>query len=335
MTPAFCEDLIASPDVAIPIKRARRRWGSTLDALQARGVVQVVEPREYDMWLDNACGGCERELIREDGKWLAICQIGWCEHAEVDARRARVLGKALARTLAAACGLPPDAQQSGEIWTLGERRVGRSTVLFLWCPLPHRIESLHVDRIVDDRAPNAMVVLCPHQRVARPHRRRCGTRVVWLALDQVWTTPQRLDLAELWLRFRLGGPDLLWPRFDLVVDAHRLLWGGRWVTLSRNPQHRTLVDELLRAGDGFATRGDLLPVLFPDEFTNRGRMLSDPTKLDRRLRQLVSRVNAHVGAHPDGRALIGNLRARSDIEGGYRIEVDSDRRFILEENPHV
>ena len=96
-----------------------------------------------------------------------------------------------------------------------------------------------------------------------------------------------------------------------------------------------LVQALLDAGDNYATRGELLPVLFPDEFTNRGRVLTDPTKLDRRLRQLVSRVNAHVGQHPDGRPLIGNLRARSDVEGGYRIEVDPDRRFILQEDRHV
>lgn len=334
MSPAFCEDLIGGANVVLSAERARQRWGSTLDELEQRGLVQLVAAREHDLWLDNACGGCDRELLDENGRWLAICASGFCEPVEVDPRRAHVLSDAVAHALARACGVEPVAT-GGDLCVLGERRVGRHGLLYVWCPRPRRVDPVHLDRVVDDHAPDALVVLAPHQRVARVHRRRGSTRILWFGLDDVWTCPDHLELSELWLRFRLGAPDLLWPRYDLVVDDTRMLWGGRWVSVSRNPQHQVLVQALLDAGDNYATRGELLPVLFPDEFTNRGRVLTDPTKLDRRLRQLVSRVNAHVGQHPDGRSLIGNLRARSDVEGGYRIEIDPDRRFILQEDRHV
>ncbi len=333
MSPAFCADLCAGPELVMPIVRAQQRWGSALDVLEARGLVQLVAAREHDLWFDNACGGCDRELLREGERWLAICRTGFCQPDEVDPRRARVLAHAVTLALAAACGVEPGPLDA-EFCVLGQRRIGGDGLLFAWCPRPSRVDPVRLDRLVDDHAPEALVVLAPIRSVAPPVRRRGRTRILGLGLADVWTHPDRLDLSELWLRFRLGSPDLLWPRYDLVVDGTRLLWGGRWVSVGRNPQHQALVQALLDAGDNYATRGDLLPVLFPDEFTNRGRVLTDPTKLDRRLRQLVSRLNAHAGAHPDGRSLVGNLRARSEVEGGYRIEVARDRRFTLQEDRH-
>jgi hypothetical protein len=206
---------------------------------------------------------------------------------------------------------------------------------FTWCHRPRKLDLTKVERLVEDTSPDALVVLVPARRsLDRVVPSRMGrTRIFWLPLEEVLTLEHidRVDLSELWLRFGLGTIELLWPRYDLVLDDAKALWGGRWVELGRNPQHRLLVDSLLAANGLYVSRGDLLPTLFPDEFTNRGRMLSDPGKLDRRLRQLVSRVNAHFGPHPDGRALIGNLRARSDIDGGYRIEVDPHRFYTPQE----
>ncbi|MCB9694501.1 MAG: hypothetical protein H6736_22045 [Alphaproteobacteria bacterium] len=327
---AFCEDLAIGPWLSLPVVQAERRWGVALDRLRDAGVLRVRGPREGESFPCGVDGepGCARELVLEGDAWLAVCgsDSPYCEPEAVDARFADLSEAGLLAFLARVCGVEGPPVGEGLV-DLGTRRVGPHTLGFAWAHRPQTLDLTKVERLVEASVPNALVVLVPARRsLQRVVPARLGrTRVLWLPLDEVIEDPDRLDLAELWLRFGLGSIELLWPRFDLVLDGPMALWGGRWVELARNPQHRLLVDTLLAAHGQYVSRADLLPTLFPDEFTNRGRMLSDPGKLDRRLRQLVSRVNAHFGAHPDGRALIGNLRGRSDLDGGYRIEVDPDR----------
>lgn len=333
----FYRDLASTPTLAVPIDEARSRWTDALPRLEAAGVVQTVAAREFDAW-PHRCPGCDCELVREGEAMLALCASDHCEPYEVDARRAQVLPERVEAWLAGACGVAT-IDAGDPITVLGTRRIGAHAVAFVWCRRAARVESVHVERVADDLAPDALVVLVAHRLALRPGRicRRGRTRVFWLGLDDVFDRPELgvLDLSELWLRFDIGTVELLWPRYDLVLESDRAMWAGTWVELARNPLYRVLLDLLLDSADGYVARGDLLPALFPDEFTNRGRTLTDPTKLDRRLRQLVSRVNAHFGAHADGRLLIGNLRARSDVDGGYRIEVARDRIHVSKEVSHV
>jgi hypothetical protein len=336
MMAAFYQDLASSPDLALPIAQARQRWSAALDLATDAGIVQIVAARVDDGW-PYRCPGCPCELILEAGTMLAVCGEEFCEPAEVDARLVRVVPDLLQQFVAAACGVGP-VDRGRPLTRLGARRVGNHEVAFVWAGRPHAVDEAHVAFLVDEEGPDVLVVLIAHRQrlpVGRT-RRRGRTRVFWLGLDDVLSQPSvGLDLSELWLRFRVGAVELLWPRFDLVLETTRALWAGKWIELARHPLHHVLLGALLDAGDAYIARGDLLPVLFPDEFTNRGRVLTDPTKLDRRLRQLVSRVNAHFGVHPDGRLLIGNLRARSDIDGGYRIEVARDRIHVSKEFSHV
>lgn len=144
--------------------------------------------------------------------------------------------------------------------------------------------------------------------------------MLWMALSEVLDEVRlRVDLADVRERHGIGGLDLLWPRFTLALDDRYALWHGTLHDLGRTPAQLALLAELGNQAGVFVPRSELLPALFPDEFTNRGRCRTDPLKLDRRLRQLVSRVNGAMGEGPDGQPPIENLRARADTDGGYRI----------------
>jgi hypothetical protein len=207
-----------------------------------------------------------------------------------------------------------------ELTVLGERRSGADDVLVLWARHTRVEDELAL--LLEDRRPRVAVVLLAHRRQLQtlvPARLR-GIPVVWLALSETLDDRTlRVDLADVRARYGRGGLDVLWPRFSLAIDDRYALWHGVQHDLGRAPAQLALLGELGKQTGAFVSRSDLLPALFPDEFTNRGRCRTDPLKLDRRLRQLVSRLNTAVGEGPDGQLPIENLRARADTDGGYRL----------------
>lgn len=331
----FLADLSRFPVLGGPSAWATARWPS-FAYLTDKGLLQRVPALEDEPWPCDAPahGGCSRELTREGETWLAVCTCGspWAaEPEEVEPERVRLLERRWVAFVARACGLEA-APEPTDLTVLGERQEGRHTVLYLWVRHLPSLAPATLALLVEDRRPDAVVALVPSRRLLQqvvPSRLR-GSRLVWLALDEVFDVEtERVDLADLRVRFGIGGLDLLWPRYQLALDDTTALWCGVSHDLGRAPARLDLLRELGRDPGAFVARSDLLPRLFPDEFTNRGRARTDLVKLDRRLRQLVSRLTAQLGPGPDGAPLVENLRGRSDTDGGYRLALAPDRFFDL------
>ncbi|MFT7519567.1 MAG: hypothetical protein ACI9MC_001709, partial [Kiritimatiellia bacterium] len=164
-------------------------------------------------------------------------------------------------------------------------------------------------------------------------------QVLWLSLDQVIDLHTgSADLSELPIRLQLAGAnlgELLWPRFALVVDPveQRFYYAGQALDIERRPRLVELLRILAARPNQWVCRRDLVLGLYPDEITNRGKLLTDPGKIERRLRQLVSDLGKAFKA-VDSRGLptnpIENLRARSDLEGGYRLGLPPRQVFICD-----
>jgi len=319
----FLEDLAQHPDRVGRKDWAEQRWPSFASWVD-RGVVQVHVAREFDLWPCEAPAttDCMRELVVEEGDWTAVCACDSQfagEPERIDPQRFVIREARWVEWLATAAGVTTPGPVR-ELTPLGERRSGADSVLVLWAR--HTRVERELALLLEDHRPRAAVVLLAHRRQLQtlvPARLR-GIPVVWLALSEVLHEPTlRVDLAEVRERHGVGGLDLLWPRFALALDDRYALWHGTQHDLGRTPAQLALLAELGTQAGVFVPRSELLPALFPDEFTNRGRCRTDPLKLDRRLRQLVSRVNAGMGEGPEGRLPIENLRARADTDGGYRI----------------
>ena len=158
--------------------------------------------------------------------------------------------------------------------------------------------------------------------------------VHWLALDQIVDLQAgKADLSELAFALQLTGEELallLWPRFHLVIDRQGTpYYGGVRVNVDRSAKLGQLLGILAARPGEWVSRRELLTALYPEEVTNRGRWLTDPEKLDRRLRQLVSALGKafDTARLPDSAPdnPLENLRARGDHEGGYRLTIPVER----------
>ncbi|MEO0601149.1 MAG: hypothetical protein AAF211_06920 [Myxococcota bacterium] len=165
---------------------------------------------------------------------------------------------------------------------------------------------------------------------------RSPSNAMWLSLDEtVDLVSGTADLSELAVHHDLGGDhlELLTPRHALVIDSkcEDVRYGGRRLAIERRPMQRSLLHILAKRPNEWVCRRELLVTLYADEITSSGRYLTDPTNLERRMRQLVSDLRhsfEDVGApdlppHP-----IENQRSRSDVEGGYRLALRPEQVWM-------
>jgi hypothetical protein len=234
--------------------------------------------------------------------------------------------RALIALLRAALGLngPAEGPHRHRPTALGARSFGTTTVQFR-LSLATPSESTHrnivtlvptADQLPTDPTPNCLALA-----------------------DLVDLQTGVADLADLVLNdIAPHNLELLWPRYALTVEGQRFHYAGQRLPLDRHPRLAALLTALAKSPSRWLNRQDLVLALYPDAITTRGRLLEDPIKLDRRIRQVVSDLGkafATVDPHDLAANPIENLRARSDAEGGYRLALPPDRIFIHQGAHHV
>lgn len=334
---ALWQTMASSWPLAAPYPVLAESVGEAVLATLRRTGLLVRQPlRDGDLYPDTACLA-GREVVYADGAW-AVCtgEPCWCEPVELAVPELvgldpRGLVEVLRRVLA--LGGPHELPRWNAPTLLGERRLGGARTAFVLVPRPACVDDDRLDRWLRESGTRPSVLLAP-VRDAVPARH--PPDVVWLALDGVVDLEAgTVDLSELALSDRWRGDDLLpllWPRFALVLEPESGTWlyAGQPLPLDRNPSLVRLLELLAARPNRWVCRRDLVLGLFPDEITSKGRLLTDPVKLERRIRQLVSDLGKAFAA-VDPRGLpenpIENLRARSDLEGGYRLALAPERVF--------
>lgn len=287
------------------------------------------------------CEGCPRgrQVVQHEGTW-AVCTCASVGCEPVDLRAAEQLeldDGALTQRVRGLLKLdgPFEPTRWNRVALLGERRIGVERVVFGFVPRPLCVSTERLGMWLTRQQARTTVLLAPTRDSRLTATPSGAGRVVWLSLDEVVDLEKgTADLSELALRVELPGADLgelLWPRFSLVLGSGRYSYAGQALGLERHPRVADLLQALAARPGHWVSRRDLVLAVYPDEITNRGKLLTDPVKLERRLRQLVSDLGkAFKAVDPRGLPAnpIENLRSRSDLEGGYRLALSPDRVFI-------
>ncbi len=217
---------------------------------------------------------------------------------------------------------------------VGERRLGVERAVFGLVPRPLCVSPERLLSWLGQQQARLTVLLAPTRNSRLSATPTITGRVIWLSLDEVVDLQMRTAaLSELALRVPLPGAglgELLWPRFSLVIDGDRCSYAGQALGIERHPRVSELLRTLARRPNQWVCRRDLFIAVYPDEITNRGKLLTDPVKLERRLRQLISDLGKafrSIAPHALSANPIENLRSRSDLEGGYRLAIEPERVF--------
>lgn len=279
-----------------------------------------------------------RVLVVTDEQASAVCSgtPACCEPIELDAPERLVLDPAgFTARLRRLLGLtgPAEPPHWNHVALLGERRLGTDRVRFAFVPRPECVTRTRLKRWLRAQPTGLTVLLAPTRDVIPP---TTPNHTVWLSLDEtVDLVRGTADLSELQVHPELeaGDPDLLKPHYPLVIgsEAEGVFYGGQRLAIDRRPMQRTLLCILAQHPGDWVCRRDLLLRLYPAEITTSGRMLVDPTHLERRMRQLVSDLRqSFAGARAQGLPLhpIENQRSRSDVEGGYRLALRPDQVWM-------
>ncbi|MBX2802359.1 MAG: hypothetical protein KTR31_32065 [Myxococcales bacterium] len=232
---------------------------------------------------------------------------------------------------------------------LGIRTFGSRTVSFALIPRPSALPQGAIEDWIAARPGMAHVFVTP-SRDELPSRLTPRPGVAWLCLEDTWRPiytegpcpppAAEMDLSDLVLfgliPMESGFEALLWPRFALVLAGERTVYAGRALPLRRRPRMSRLLGALAARPSEWVCRRDLLLHVFDDEITSTGRYLTEPTRLERRLRQLVSGLSALLRSTEPGTDSdlpdrpIQNLRSRSDLEGGYRLALPSPQVLVVD-----
>ncbi len=353
----FWRLVAADPGLRLPYKHLQELVGGDgVAALLATGLVFRVPMEDGEDYPCTEGGepGCCRHLVADgDGGLVAVCGASLgrlCPDEPVRAEEAQWLavepvsfGRAVCRLLGLSGGGLETTFSEGP-QQLGVRRFGRTEVAFHLVSWPRLVlQGAHLEvlarRISGVVAPT--VLLAPSSASLPPSVAR-GTPhgLEWLCLDQVLPLVGervQVDLSPFLLRHRFPGVELgpaLWPAFALVIDREngKRFYAGQELGLARSPLAARFLDLMAAQPGVFIPRSELLVELWPDAFTTRGRALEDPDALDRRLRQLrgelgkVFRGLHRVQGLPHDP--VENLRGRSDVEGGYRMNLRPHRVLV-------
>lgn len=306
----------------------------TLGALDALGLVRR-EPFLAGAHLP--CQGCSqgRQVVEHEGTWAVCTHPGMgCEAVDLtEVDRAELDEAGLVQRLRAVLRLdgPSEPLSPRRPVLLGHRRLGGQRIAFALVR-PRRVQERVVREWLQLGRIQSAVLLAPTSRWLPDWPLPRG--VHWLALDQIVDLQAgKADLSELAFALQLTGEELallLWPRFHLVIDRQGTpYYGGVRVNVDRSAKLGQLLGILAARPGEWVSRRELLTALYPEEVTNRGRWLTDPEKLDRRLRQLVSALGKafDTARLPDSAPdnPLENLRARGDHEGGYRLTIPVER----------
>ena len=287
------------------------------------------------------CEGCPRgrQVVRHEGTWaVCTCPSVSCEPVDLSASEQLELDdRALTlrvRGLLELAG-PFEPTRWNRVALLGERRIGVERIVFGFVPRPLCVSTERLGIWLARQQARTTVLLAPTRDSRLTATPSGAGRVVWLSLEEVVDVEEgTADLSELALRVALPSAvlgELLWPRFSLVLEAGRYSYAGQTLGLERHPRVADLLRTLAERPGQWVSRRDLVLAVYPDEITNRGKLLTDPVKLERRLRQLVSDLGkAFKAVDPRGFPAnpIENLRSRSDLEGGYRLALSPERVFM-------
>lgn len=308
-----------------------------LDVLSRHGLLVRQPLLDGAPIVDLACSS-GRVLVVADGDAVAMCTgtPACCEPVELDApERLLVDPIAFAALLRELLGLdgPTERPHWNHVALLGERLLGAERVRFAFVPRPGCVTPTRLERWLAAHPCGLTVLLAPVRDAIPP---TSPPTTMWLSLDEtVDLVAGTADLSELAVHHDLAGDhlELLTPRHALVIGAEpeEVLYGGRRLAIERRPLQRTLLCILAERPSEWVCRRELLVALYADEITSSGRYLTDPTNLERRMRQLISDLRhsfQDVGApdlppHP-----IENQRSRSDVEGGYRLALRPEQVWM-------
>lgn len=287
--------------------------------------------------VDLACSSGRVLVVTDEGA-VAMCTgtPACCEPVELDAPERLLLDPtaftALLRDLLGLDG-PIERPHWNHVALLGERRLGPNRVRFAFVPRPRCVTTTRLERWLAAHPFGLTVLLAPIRDAIPP---MSPPNTLWLSLDEtVDLVTGTADLSELAAHHDLGGDhlELLTPRHALVIGAESedVLYGGRRLAIERRPLQRMLLRLLAERPNEWVCRRDLLVALYADDISSSGRYLTDPTSLERRMRQLVSDLRhsfEDVGAPDLPSHPIENQRSRSDVEGGYRLALRPDQVWM-------
>lgn len=335
---ALWERMALDWPIAAPLPMLVERLGrEVVDVLTRKGLLVRQPLRDGAPLGDHGCLH-GRELVVLDEGAVAVCTgtPACCEPVRLAAPERLVLDPlafmALLRDLLGLVG-PAETPHWNHVTLLGERRVGTRRVHFAFVPRPSCVTATRLARWLKTH-PAGLTVLVAPIRNAIPAT--SPKRTTWLSLDETVDLPTgTADLSELAENHELGWSDLelLWPRFPLVIgdESEGVRYGGQRIPIERSPRQRTLLRILAERPNAWVSRRELLLALYPDEITSSGRMLTEATNLERRMRQLVCELRQSFvdAAAPDlPPHPIENQRGRSDVEGGYRLALRPEQVWM-------
>lgn len=283
--------------------------------------------------------GCRMRILQERGALVAVCSVapGECGDEPLvapDHVRVHVTHDTLVPLLQRALRLEQRWEAGLEVLHLGERRFGTTTVHFVLVPRPDSpVARNELDQAARADPDRVLVALAFHRRDVPAAPSIEGHRLQWMALSDAAPTPDglALDLTGLWDVFAPGedpGSEA-WPRYLFVADPARasFVYAGRPFGLAHRPQVQRLLIELLRRPGEWLSRQELLPLVWPEEY--QGRDAVQVPAIEKRLRTAVSELRGILEGLqlPAGvdRNPIQNVRAASDTDGGYRIDIRPSR----------
>lgn len=319
-----------------PEPTLHQQFGSALRQLSE---LDLLRREPYQEGQSYPCTYCSqnRRVVEFEGTW-AVCtspedacapmDISAVDRVEVDETRVANLLREVLRLKG-----PAEALQAARPVRIGDRVLGGQRVVFAFVR-PLRVRERDVLDWIRLQPEDSVVLL--HPRRSNQPDWALPREATWLALDEHVDLAQgTVDLSAIAIGMDLEGQELaelLRPHFDLVIDRRgEAFYGGARVGQGRSERLVELLRVLAHRPGEWLNRRELQRELYPDEITNRGRLLTDPETLDRRLRQQVSSLGkalAKAGESAGLRNPIENLRARSDTEGGYRLSLLRSRIYL-------
>lgn len=319
-----------------PEPALQHQLGHGLQQLNELGLLRREPYQEGGSYPCTYCSQ-NRRVVEYEGTW-AVCTSpeDACEPMDISTvDRVEVDETGIAGLLREVLRLdgPAEPLHPARPVRVGDRALGGRRVVFAFVrPLRARERDV-LDWI--RLQPEAGVVLLQPRRSNQPDW-ALPRGATWVALDDHVDLAQGVaDLSSVAIGMDLEGQELaqlLRPKFDLVIDRRGAgFYGGARVGQGRSERLLQLLRVLASRPGEWLSRREIQRELYPDEVTNRGRLLTDPETLDRRLRQQISSLGkalANAGESAGLKNPIENLRARSDTEGGYRLSLLPSRIYL-------